>query len=126
MKRAYSARKLPYKKRKSSGTLTKKAYTKDKQLETYGGPVKLFVYLWSPGIVSRICRTRETTFSIVYNSGSGITKTTAGYNFKLSDFQSSDVTALFDQYRFVGIEFKMMPRNIIYAPQSSAPSPPVS
>lgn len=125
MKRSYSStvttpRRFPYKKRRTGSYLSKKAVIKDKPFETYGGIVSLPLKLWAPGITTRICRTKETVFQIQYG---GPTKTVAAYYFKLSDFQSSDLSALFDQYRFVGIEFKMLPRDTQYSPGSSSPAP---
>lgn len=99
--------KPPYKRYKKNAYHAK-YYPKDKMLETYGGLVKLPMHIWAPGQTTRIIRTRETVFSIIYNGVNSFTA--AGFNFKLSDFVPSDLTALFDQYRFCAIEFKMLPR----------------
>lgn len=122
MKRTYSARKLPYKKRKTQSAYHSKYYPKDKMLETYGGLVKLPMSIWAPGHTTRIIRTRETVFTVIYNGVNSFTP--AAFNFKLADFVPSDLTALFDQYRFCAIEFKMMPRiNTLNSSVTAVPLP---
>lgn len=115
-----SSRKTPYAKRKSN-YVTRKHVEKPLTIESSGGMIKIPRALWTPGQTYHMIRTRETVFEVVYNGINSFT--TAALSFKLSDFASSDVTALFDQYRFNAVEVKMIPRVTDRSPDTSIPPP---